>query len=250
VRVVSLVPSLTELTAALGRADGLVGVTTYCVSGAPAAAVRVGGTKNPDREAVLALRPDLVLANTEENRPADLDGMRAGGVEVLETYPRSVAGARAMVQRVAGRLGADPSVIVADIDRAAADAAARRPRTPIATLLLVWRKPWMGAGPGTYLDAMLGDCGFANVLVGHADPWPRLDPALVLRPEVVLLPSEPYAFGEADLPAVRAWLGPVPHRFCDGRDLTWHGTRTAAGLRLLTSLAEDVARELAATCGQ
>ncbi len=87
-RIVSLVPSLTEAVAALGRADALVGVTRWCEIGAPDGAARIGGTKNPDVVAVVALAPDLVLANTEENRAEDLAALRAAGLAVHETFPR------------------------------------------------------------------------------------------------------------------------------------------------------------------
>jgi ABC-type Fe3+-hydroxamate transport system substrate-binding protein len=245
-RVVSLVPSSTEAMAAMGLADRLVGVTDWCEVGAPPDAARIGGTKNPDLDAVAALLPDLVLANTEENRPADLEALRSAGLRVLEAFPRTVDDVAPMLREIAAALdaaaAAEPHATA--VEAALADARTRRPATPVAACTLIWRKPWMAVGPDTYVDDLLRCCGFANVLAGWDERYPRLDPSLVLRPEVVLLPSEPYEFGEADLGAVADLLGPVPHRFVDGRLLTWHGPSTAAALRTFTDLAVELRAEL------
>ena len=238
-RVVSLVPSLTDTVATLGAAERLVGVTRYCVRGAPPEIPRLGGTKNPNVAAVVGLRPDVVLANTEENRPADLDALRAAGLTVHESFPRTVAQARDLVAEVATLLGIPKTAapIVADIDAALAEAETAAPEVRVMALTLVWRKPWTGLGPDTYADDLLWRCGFANVLSGFADRYPRLDASFVLGPDVVFLPSEPYAFGEADLGSVRGLVGDVPTRFVDGELLTWHGPRTTQALRAFSRLA-------------
>ncbi len=242
-RVVSLVPSLTEAVAALGAPDDLVGVTRYCTHGAPAGATRVGGTKNPDVAAVRALAPDLILGNTEENRLVDLQALRDAGLAVWETFPRTVADVGPLLVELAerlGRPGADAG-IVETLEAALADAADRRPRTPVLALTLIWRKPWMALGPDTFADDLLARCGFVNALVGADERYPRLDPALRLRPEVVLLPSEPYAFGETDLPAVADLVPGAPTRLVDGRLLTWHGPSTPDALREFADLAAALA---------
>lgn len=242
-RVVSLVPSLTEAVAALGCQERLVGVTRYCEVGAPEGALRVGGTKNPDLAEIIGLGPDLVLVNTEENREPDLDSLRAAGLTVWETFPRTVPEVGPLLTELADRLGVPGAAqkLVAAVDDALAFAETRRPRTPVLALTLIWRKPWMGVGPDTFCDDLLGRCGFANALVGFSERYPRLDPALVLRPEVVLLPSEPYAFTTDDLAAVADLVGDAPCRFIDGRLLTWHGPSTAAALASFSALAAELA---------
>ena len=99
-RLVSLVPSTTELLCALGLADALVGVTVYCVE--PREVVRgktrVGGEKDPDLDMIRALAPELVVANIEENRREDVEALRAAGIDVFVTYPRSVAESVAMIR--------------------------------------------------------------------------------------------------------------------------------------------------------
>ncbi|CAN5818597.1 helical backbone metal receptor [soil metagenome] len=242
-RIVSLVPSVTDTLAVLGAGDAVVGVTDYCVCGAPPMARRVGGTKNPAVDEIVRLAPDVVVANAEENRAADLDALRAAGLRVLVTYPKTVPDVAELLGELAELIGADATSLVDELEVAVADVGSRRPARPVAALTLIWRKPWMGLGPDTYADDLLQRCGLVNVLAGWQDRYPRLDPALVLAPEVVLLPSEPYAFGEDDLPAVHGLLGSVPYRFVDGELLTWHGHRTAKALRTFATLATAVAGE-------
>lgn len=243
IRAISLVPSITEAVADMGLADRLVGVTRYCEVGAPPHADRMGGTKNPDVPGIVERRPDVVLANTEENRAEDLDAIRQAGIAVLETFPRRVGDVPGMLRDVGEALG-DPAAgdaAAAAVDVASARAGAATAPTPVAALTLIWRKPWMGVGPDTYADDLLRCCGFANVLSGWGDRYPRLDPGLFLGPQVVLLPSEPYDFSEDDLPAVHELLGEVPHRFVDGRLLTWHGPSTVRALETFGALARELA---------
>lgn len=242
-RVVSLVPSVTDTMATLGVADRLVGVTRYCVAGAPPTARLVGGTKNPAVSEIIDLRPDLVIANTEENRGEDLDRLRAAGVEVAETFVRTVSDAYHLVGWLGDTFDADAGAALEAFEAAQADATRRRPATPVAALTLIWRRPWMAVGPDTYVDDLLTTCGFANVLAGWDDRYPKLDPALVLRPAVVLLPSEPFHFTDDDVPAVVELVGGVTTRLVDGELLTWHGTRTPTALRTFSALAAEVAGE-------
>ena len=238
-RLVSLVPSVTDTLAALGAADHVVGVTAYCTDGAPAAATRIGGTKNPDIARVVALAPDVVLANAEENRAEDIDALRAAGLDVRVSFPKTVDDVAGLITELAEVAGADASELLTDLSGACAEVDATSPATPVAHLTLVWRKPWMGLGPDTYADDLLRRCGFANVLAGFHDRYPRLDVGLHLGPQVVLLPSEPYAFSDADVTAGKE-LADAPAHFVDGQLLTWHGARTAEALRTFTRLAQDL----------
>ena len=242
-RIVSLVPSTTETVAALGRADDLVGVTKYCTVGAPTHVARVGGTKNPALAQIVALRPDVVLANTEENRPADLDELRDQGVRVHETLPKTVPEARDVLVEVGAVLEREEEAkrIAADIDAAVDAAEAAAPAERVVALTLIWRKPWMAIGPDTYADDLLWRCGFANALSGFEERYPKIEPGLLLGADVVFLPSEPYEFTQVDLPAVTELAPLTPTRFVDGELLTWHGPRTAAGLRTFSALARDLA---------
>lgn len=244
-RVVSLVPSLTEAVAWLGRGDRLVGVTSWCSHGAPAHAERLRGTKNPDLRRLRTLAPDLVLANREENRVEHLEALRADGVSVLESFPRTVADVDGMLAELGRALDAEAaaSALRADLAAARRHAAATAPAAGVPALTLIWRRPWMALGADTYASALLAEAGFSNVAADLDGRYPKLADARELAPRVVLLPSEPYAFTDADLDAVGELLGDphVPCRFVDGQTLTWHGTRTAEALRAFSRLAADLA---------
>lgn len=237
--VVSLVPSVTDTIAALGAGPSLLGVTQYCAAGAPPDVPRIGGTKNPDVAAIVALAPRVVIANAEENRAEDIAALRDARLDVRVTFPKTVGDTAGLITQLAGIVDADPSDLLSDLEAARAQAEGSRPATPVAHLTLVWRKPWMGLGPDTYADDLLRSCGFANVLAGWDDRYPRLAVGLYLGPQVVLLPSEPYAFAARDLDAVLE-LTDAPARFVDGQLLTWHGARTAEALRTFTALAAEL----------
>lgn len=245
-RVVSLVPSTTEMVAALGKADWLVGVTKYCTVGAPPDVARVGGTKNPALAEIVALRPDLVLVNTEENRPPDIEVLRDAGLNVLESLPKTVTQARDVLIEIGHAVDAEAAAaqMAADIDAALAAAEQSAPPQRVVALTLIWRKPWMALGPDTYADDLLWRCGFANALSGSDERYPKLEEGLLWGADVVLLPSEPYAFGDKDLEGVAELAPDTPTRFVDGELLTWHGPRTAAGLRAFSALARDLAGQV------
>lgn len=242
-RIVSLVPSLTWSVAALGRGDHLVGATDYCMRGVPAGSRRVGGTKYPSVEAVLALSPDLVLANREENRREDVDRLRSAGLDVLVTFPRTVPEVAAMLRQLGDRLDAPAAGgrLADAVGEAMQRAMSARPSPAVPVLTLVWRKPWMAVGTGTYVDDLLERCGFVNVAAGLPGRYPRLDAQHGLTPSAVLLPSEPYPFGPGDLDAVGGLVGPVAHRFVDGQLLTWHGPDTVGALDIFSALAAELA---------
>jgi ABC-type Fe3+-hydroxamate transport system substrate-binding protein len=222
-RVVSLVPSLTEWLVAAGVGERLVGVTDWCVEPAEVVArlPKVRGTKNPDLRAIRALEPDLVVANAEENRRLDVERLEAGGLAVFVTMPVTVAGAL-------------PRAAAIDADLVAAVAAAYRNRSAGTTTryaCAVWRDPWMWLGRRTYAADLLALAGGAPVLDDPATRYPRIEPGAVaaLGPELILLPSEPYAFGAADAEEVAGWSGGRVE-LVDGRALTWYGPRIPAAL--------------------
>jgi ABC-type Fe3+-hydroxamate transport system substrate-binding protein len=220
--VVSLVPSLTEAVAATAP-HLLVGATDWCSHPADLDVPRVGGTKWPDVARVLALRPDLVLANAEENREADVAALRAAGVRVLVTAPATVPQALDELGRVCDVLGAgDPPWL-----RAARAAWADPPRlAPVRAVVPIWRRPWMVLGRDTFAGDVLARLGVVNVFAGSVDRYPRLgrdEPATVAA-ELVVLPDEPYAFTPDDGP--EAWPQARP-AFVSGRHLTWYGPSLA-----------------------
>jgi ABC-type Fe3+-hydroxamate transport system substrate-binding protein len=243
-RVVSLVPSLTEWLVAAGAGERLVGVTDWCAEPAEVTGrlPKVRGTKNPDLAAVRALRPDLVVANEEENRRIDVERLQAAGVAVYVTSPVTVEGAVEELRALAAAVGGLPEAARIDADlRAALRAPERRaPAGGVRYACAVWRDPWMWVGEGTYAADLLRLAGGAPVVA--AARYPKLDPEEVtaLGPELVLLPSEPYPFGPDDALEVAAWSG-ARARLVDGRALTWYGPRIPAALASLAALLRDAA---------
>lgn len=247
-RVVSLVPSLTETVCRLGAAKRLVGRTVYCVEprGELADVPACGGTKNPDLAAVIALGPDLVLACAEENKPEHLAQLEAAGIAVHTVMPRSLDDVAALLGAYGDLLGAEAAAAaarqeLAEARRAAGDWRARL-GAPLPAVCLVWRKPWLAAGGGNHITAMMGEAGLENVLAAREGyPEVTLDELAALRPAVALLPDEPYPFTHHAAWSLTA-AGVVPARrravLLDGRLVCWYGTRTAGALRELVRVLE------------
>jgi ABC-type Fe3+-hydroxamate transport system substrate-binding protein len=227
-RVVSLVPSLTEAIAATDPGL-LVGATDWCSYPADLDVVRVGGTKWPDVDAVLALRPDLVVANAEENRDADVAAIRSVGVPVWVTAPATVEQALGSLDRLCGVLGRpSPPWLVA-----AREVWADPPRLPaVRAVVPIWRRPWMVLGRDTFAGDVLARLGVRNVFARHADRYPKLAPGEPpgVAADLVVLPDEPYAFAADDGPEDWPQCRPV---FVSGRHLTWYGPSLAEAPQVL-----------------
>ena len=232
-RVVSLVPSLTEAVAATVP-DVLVGCTDWCTHPDDLDArgvARVRGTKNPDVDAVVALRPDLVVANEEENREPDLDALRAAGIEVLVTDVRTVTQALTELARVLGACGATRPRWLDDAESAWAAV------EPVAdgrlrAVVPIWRRPWMALGRDTFAGDVLARLGVDHVLAGSDERYPRFDPADLPPLDLVVLPDEPYLFTADDGPET---FPGVPAALVDGRSLTWYGPAMVDAPRRLRS---------------
>lgn len=243
-RVVSLVPSSSETVCRLGAADRLVGITRYCTEPADLLGrlPTIGGTKNPDRERVLALRPDLVLGNAEENRAEDLAWL-AERVPVLVQTPRSVAEAARGLAELAARLGTEAAAapLLASIDRSLELAAVARSQTTRPRVFYaIWRKPWMGASADTYIHDVLTHAGAVNVCADASERYPRVEPEQLVDQglDLVLLASEPWPFSATEREEIAAerTFGGAAVRRCDGRDFCWHGAHTGPGLRAAIAL--------------
>jgi ABC-type Fe3+-hydroxamate transport system substrate-binding protein len=228
VRVVSLLPSVTETLRAWGRDP--VACTRFCEQ---PDLPHVGGTKDPDLDAIAALRPDLVVVDEEENRREDAVALADRGIALFVTAVRSVADVAPTLERLAATLAF------------AREPAPEGPIVPTSEqgmvgFVPIWRKPWMTINGDTYGSSLLESIGVSNVFADHPDRYPTvvLEADVVpRRPDRVLAPSEPYPFGERQ----RAELEVVaPVTFVDGQDLFWWGVRTpvAAG-RLAAALGLD-----------
>jgi ABC-type Fe3+-hydroxamate transport system substrate-binding protein len=220
-RVVSLVPSVTETVLAWGIEP--VAVTRFCEQPRLPA---VGGTKDPDVDAIVALRPDVVLMDREENRSEDAAALAAAGLAIHVLHVTSVDEVPPALAALAAVLGlpAPPG----DIPAPAAPSGLR-------AFVPIWRRPWMSINGATYGSSLLERLGVANVLAGHAERYPTVELSDIgrLDADVVLAPSEPYPFGERH----RDELSQVaPVVLVDGRDLFWWGVRTPGASRRLATV--------------
>jgi len=247
-RIVSLVPSITETLCHLGLADALVGITAYCLE--PRALVRgktrIGGEKDPDLAAIRALQPDLVVADIEENVREHVETLRGWEIPVWVTYPRTVAQGLAMIREL-GQLTdtlVRAEAILADLEPLHAQVRATTARRrPVPVFYPIWRAPWMTINADTYIHDLLAVCGAANIFGDRPARYPTvtLDEMAARRPEVIVLPDEPFRFRRAhlqdfapyaDVPAVRA--GRI--HLMDGKPFSWHGPRVGEALLTLPAL--------------
>ncbi|MFJ8718878.1 helical backbone metal receptor [Streptomyces violaceus] len=229
-RVVSLVPSLTEVVAR-SAPGALVGATDWCTHPPGLDVVRVGGTKNPKPDRIVSLAPDLVIANEEENREPDLAALRAAGVQVLVTEIRDVPGAFRELTRVLDACGAAARPRWLD-EAEDTWSSLPRPVTRLTAVVPIWRRPWMVLGRDTFAGDVLARLGVDHVHAAHPDRYPRipLEELRAAAPDVVILPDEPYRFTAADGP--EAFPG-LPCALVSGRHLTWYGPSLAEAPRVL-----------------
>ncbi len=265
-RVVSLVPSVTESLFTLGMSEAVVGVTDFCIypEGRTEALPKVGGTKNASMEAILALRPDLVIANQEENTEGIVQDLVHAGVRVWLTFPKTVEDAVGVLYGLAGLFRKQEAMLAVrslatavDYSRAAAAGQKIRYFCPIWFDRLPDGTPWwMTFNRDTYPHDVLSLLGGENVFADRERRYPleadlgRVEAADAMArdiryprisveelrqvsPDLVLLPSEPYEFGTPDVEPLRSILGEgTRFEFIDGSLITWHGTRLARALEL------------------
>jgi ABC-type Fe3+-hydroxamate transport system substrate-binding protein len=235
----------------LGLEDALVGITDYCLHPAEIVAhkTRVGGTKNPRIRDIQALRPDLVIVNTDENRIQTFERLQSLGLNVLVTSTDSLDQVEAAWLQLGQATGSTRLARQYREEIAAARAFNRselRDIQPLSALILVWRDPWMASGSGTYMESLLAECGFRNVLFGSDRKWTKITLnesksgdvlALPERPEVILLPSEPYHFGESDRDSlVELGFRREQIMLVDGVLLSWWLSRTVPALEEFRAL--------------
>jgi len=250
-RIISLVPSVTELVVALGLRSCLVGRTRFCIH--PSAALvdvpKVGGTKDVRVERVRALAPTHVIVNVDENRRESVDALREFVPNVIVTHPTTVRDNLALIDQVAAAFSTEPGVDSRastlahefEAELAATLAHAWKPRD---VLYLIWRDPWMTIARDTYIAAMLDTVNWHTLpaLQGGAAGAARYPPVdadatWLADVEHVLLSSEPYPFAQRDVEAARQLAPRATVEFIDGELVSWYGPRAATGLRYLRRLA-------------
>jgi ABC-type Fe3+-hydroxamate transport system substrate-binding protein len=254
-RIVSLVPSLTELVCALGLTDALVGRTGFCVRprGPLRAVPKVGGTKQPMMQRLRELRPTHLIMNREENEREVYEEACRFVPNVIVTYPITLEDNRALYQefgRIFGRQ-ARAGLLVDLFDRARARLLSLN-LTPVRVLYLIWRDPWMTVSRDTFISHMLAEAGLLTVPACLPDASRERYPTIggrdfaPLRPDAVLLPSEPFRFRERHRAEVARLPGMsrAPCFLVDGEMTSWYGPRAIRGLRYLAHFRDQLDRDL------
>ena len=227
-RIISLVPSQTELLYDLGLGDRVVGITKFCIHPEEwfRTKTRVGGTKTVDMDKVRALRPDLIIGNKEENARPDIDALEKE-FPVWMSDINGLDGALDMIRRVGELTGTGLKAEALATDIAACFAQLVPNSAGYSMAYLIWRKPWMVAGANTFIHDMLRRCGYTNAFADRTERYPEVSPAELAAadPDLILLSSEPYPFVEKHIAELNLLLPGVPVRLVDGEPFSWYGSR-------------------------
>ncbi len=242
-RIVSLCPSQTETLFALGLEGRIVGRTRYCIHPAPAVekVPIVGGTKKVDTPLISALEPDLIIAQKEENTPEIVEELSAIApvyVTKVESYEEALESIRRLGE-VTGRL-AQAQDLVHKIEAAFAPLCPAGP--PLPVLYLIWRKPYMAAGKGTFIHSLLTRLGWENVAAILPGRYPTLEAPERLSPACVLLSTEPYPFSEKHFPEVQRLWPQAQLVVVRGDYFSWYGVRMQEAAPYLQRLQQELQR--------
>lgn len=241
-RIVSLVPSLTELVCELGLADQLVGRTGFCIH--PRATLKsipkVGGTKDVHLVRLRELAPTHVIVNIDENRREDVAAIAEWVPNVIVTHPCVPADNLTVYRLLGGIFRRESEALALEQALCAALADANRlgcALPPESVLYLIWREPWMTVARSTYISAMLATVGWHTVPVAEEPRYPAFDWAAPWVSEAarVFLSSEPYRFQQKHVEEVGRLSG-RPATLIDGEMVSWYGSRAVDGLRYLAAL--------------
>ncbi len=240
-RIISLVPSQTELLHSLGLVAETVGITKFCIHPEEwfRSKPRVGGTKTVDLAKVKALNPTLIIANKEENVKEQVEAL-AAEFPVWLTDVNDLIGALQMIADVGHLTGTTTAAgeLQAQIQLAFATL---QPAAGIKTAYLIWRKPYMAAGGDTFIDGMLQHCGFENLL-SHLPRYPAVTTEMLrsLGCELLLLSSEPYPFKEPHINELQAQLPGTQIVLVDGELFSWYGSRLLHSPAYFTQLLKTI----------
>ena len=229
-RIVSLVPSQTELLFDLGLGEKVVGITKFCIHPAEARtkATIIGGTKNFNFEKIAALKPDLIIGNKEENYQEGIEQL-AANYPVWLSDISTLSEALDMIKRVGFIAGAKDKAeaVMMEIDASFATLAASVAGSAVVSAAyFIWRKPYMVAATGTFIDDMLHRAGFANVFAGQARyPEISAEQLAAAAPQRILLSSEPYPFSQKHIAEFQAICPAAKIEIVDGELFSWYGSR-------------------------
>jgi ABC-type Fe3+-hydroxamate transport system substrate-binding protein len=225
-RIVSVVPSQTELLFYLGLDAEVIGITKFCIhpSRKFKTVTKVGGTKQLNIEQIKALKPDLIIANKEENERGQIE-------ELMNVCPvwisdiNNLDSALDMILGVGGIINQKDEALAlcADILKQFSDV--KLPILNLRVAYLIWRKPYMVAGMDTFIDSLLQKCGLTNVFKADRYPQVTSEEIIITNPDVVFLSSEPYPFKQKHIDEFKTMLPDAVIVLVDGEMFSWYGNR-------------------------
>jgi ABC-type Fe3+-hydroxamate transport system substrate-binding protein len=243
-RIVSLVPSLTELLCELGLSSWLVGRTGFCIH--PAGIVRsipkIGGTKDVNLEKIRKLAPTHLVVNIDENEKPTVEALAQFIPHIIVTHPLAPRDNLDLYRLLGGIFGAGQKAeaLCAAFEHEYEALRALPRQTPQTVLYCIWKDPWMTVSRDTYIANMLAEIGWQcwTTLAARGARYPKFEwsDEAVRKLDAVLLSTEPYRFTEAHVDALEQQIG-KPVRLVDGEMMSWYGSRAIRGLRYLQDLA-------------
>jgi iron complex transport system substrate-binding protein len=246
-RIVSLVPSITETIVALGLKDKIVGCTSFCVRPPDLhhSAKIIGGTKNPKIDLIKELKPTHIVTNSEENRPADIAACKAIASS-HDTFPKTVYDVVPMLKGLGEFLGTNSSATAMchQIEEAIQSLKEKPFGRDRRFVYLIWEDPYMSVNDETYISSMLKLAGFKNA-VASKDRYPKMtvDEMKALKPDLIFMSSEPFPFRKRNLATLKeAWPKCPPVMWADGQELSWYGVSTVRGLSSMLRMNEGEAK--------
>ena len=225
-RIISVVPSQTELLFYLGLNDEVIGITKFCIHPEDKfkSTTKIGGTKQLDIAKIKALQPDLIIANKEENERGQLE-------ELMQYFPVWISdisdldGALEMIAGVGALVGKHKEALALNNNISLKFNGLKLVQLNLQVAYFIWRKPFMVAGKNTYIDDMLQKCGLINAF--NMERYPEVDASLLseTNPDVILLSSEPYPFKEKHIAELKAIVPNAIIKLVDGEMFSWYGSK-------------------------
>ena len=229
IKIVSLVPSITELLIDLGLENELAGITKYCIF--PEEKVsklnKIGGTKNPDLQKIIDLKPDLVIANKEENQKEHIEFLRASNIPVYVTYIDDYDSALNMIENI-GMITdrkSKANSITRAIDEKFDNFESQVNVKKVA--YMIWKQPYMTIGKNTFINSMLTKIGFENVFENYEGNYPVItqDDIIKSETEFIFLSTEPYKFSEKHIHQFQKIKPDAKIVIVEGDKFSWYGSR-------------------------
>ena len=226
-RIISLVPSQTELLHYIGLQKETVAITKFCIHPAEwfATKTRVGGTKSLDIEKIISLKPDLIIANKEENIKEQIEAL-AIKFNVWVTDVNNFEDALAMIQDIGKLTGKEAETLALNLFIKEQFALLRTNKIFINTAYLIWKDPCMTIGGDTFINNMLQLAGFKNIFADRLRyPEVTIDEIKNAECRLLFLSSEPYPFAQKHIDELQPYLPGVKIILADGEMFSWYGSR-------------------------